>query len=149
MTLDRTCTLIVTAVSVIAVIPVMLDLHRRWADKPRPVPARSSTAWPRGVARSGPSWDLPQDVADFLRRVERLPPREGYCAHCRDPHDDMLDSTAQELTGWRLLAMAERGVPDQPARDLPPTLPLHRTEAGYPRCATCDGGGCLDCTDPA
>lgn len=28
-------------------------------------------------------------------------------------------------------------------------LPVHRTEAGYPRCATCDGGGCLDCTDPA
>lgn len=31
----------------------------------------------------------------------------------------------------------------------PAPLPLHRTEAGYPRCATCDGGGCLDCTDPA
>lgn len=28
-------------------------------------------------------------------------------------------------------------------------LPIHRTEAGYPRCSTCDGGGCLDCTDPA
>lgn len=28
-------------------------------------------------------------------------------------------------------------------------LPLHRTEAGYPNCATCDGGGCYDCTDPA
>lgn len=28
-------------------------------------------------------------------------------------------------------------------------LPIHRTEAGYPRCATCDGGGCYDCTDPA
>lgn len=28
-------------------------------------------------------------------------------------------------------------------------LPLHRTEAGYPRCATCDGGGCYDCTDPS
>ena len=28
-------------------------------------------------------------------------------------------------------------------------LPLHRTEAGYPNCSTCDGGGCLDCTDPA
>lgn len=28
-------------------------------------------------------------------------------------------------------------------------LPLHRTEAGYPNCATCDGGGCPDCTDPA
>jgi hypothetical protein len=29
------------------------------------------------------------------------------------------------------------------------SLPLHRTEAGWPRCATCDGGGCHDCTDPA
>lgn len=28
-------------------------------------------------------------------------------------------------------------------------LPVHRTEAGYPNCATCDGGGCFDCTDPA
>lgn len=28
-------------------------------------------------------------------------------------------------------------------------LPLHRTEAGYPSCSTCDGGGCPDCTDPA
>ena len=28
-------------------------------------------------------------------------------------------------------------------------LPQHRTEAGYPNCATCDGGGCPDCTDPA
>jgi hypothetical protein len=31
----------------------------------------------------------------------------------------------------------------------PKPLPMHRTEAGYPRCATCDGGGCLDCTDPS
>lgn len=28
-------------------------------------------------------------------------------------------------------------------------LPLHRTEAGTLPCSTCDGGGCLDCTDPA
>lgn len=28
-------------------------------------------------------------------------------------------------------------------------LPLHRTEAGHPDCATCEGGGCHDCTDPA
>ena len=28
-------------------------------------------------------------------------------------------------------------------------LPLHRTEAGWPNCSTCDGGGCPDCTDPA
>lgn len=31
----------------------------------------------------------------------------------------------------------------------PAPLPIHRTEAGYPNCSTCDGGGCLDCTDPA
>ena len=31
----------------------------------------------------------------------------------------------------------------------PVPLPIHRTEAGYPRCATCDGGGCLDCTHGA
>lgn len=31
-----------------------------------------------------------------------------------------------------------------------PDLPLHRTEANYGVCcATCDGGGCLDCTDPS
>lgn len=29
------------------------------------------------------------------------------------------------------------------------SLPLHRTEAGYPNCSTCDGGGCPDCTDLA
>lgn len=29
-------------------------------------------------------------------------------------------------------------------------LPLHRTEANSGIvCSTCDGGGCLDCTDPA
>lgn len=28
-------------------------------------------------------------------------------------------------------------------------LPIHRTEAGYPYCSTCEGGGCPDCTDPA
>lgn len=28
-------------------------------------------------------------------------------------------------------------------------LPIHRTEAGYPYCSTCDGGGCPDCTDLA
>lgn len=26
-------------------------------------------------------------------------------------------------------------------------LPIHRTEAGYPNCSTCDGGGCFDCTE--
>lgn len=40
---------------------------------------------------------------------------------------------------------ARRGTLKAPA----PSLPLHRTEAGWPSCSTCDGGGCLDCTDPA
>ncbi|AET09800.1 hypothetical protein [Gordonia phage GTE5] len=30
-----------------------------------------------------------------------------------------------------------------------PVLPAHRTQAQYHTCATCDGGGCPDCTDPA
>lgn len=33
--------------------------------------------------------------------------------------------------------------------ETPTPLPIHRTEAGYPNCSTCDGGGCPDCTDPA
>jgi len=44
--------------------------------------------------------------------------------------------------GW-ILCYAE----DWP--DVEEGLPLHRTEAGWPNCATCDGGGCPDCTDPA
>jgi hypothetical protein len=47
---------------------------------------------------------------------------------------------------------SDRHSPDcvsgRPARTHRP-LPLHRTEAGYPHCSTCDGGGCYDCTDPA
>lgn len=38
---------------------------------------------------------------------------------------------------------------DSPPKRVLRPLPIHRTEAGYPRCSTCDGGGCLDCTDPA
>lgn len=31
-----------------------------------------------------------------------------------------------------------------------PALPLHRVAANVGViCSTCDGGGCLDCTDPA
>ncbi|WP_411815529.1 hypothetical protein [Gordonia sp. SND2] len=29
------------------------------------------------------------------------------------------------------------------------SLPITRTEAGWPNCATCDGSGCPDCTDPS
>lgn len=34
----------------------------------------------------------------------------GFCAHCP------VGSVRIEVTGWRLLALAERGVPDQPSR---------------------------------
>lgn len=45
----------------------------------------------------------------------------GFCAACvrgrwTDGTSDGYGQ-AQELTGWRLLALAERGVPDQPARN--------------------------------
>lgn len=43
----------------------------------------------------------------------------------------------------------ERGFTPSLIEYEPEPLPIHRTEAGYPRCSTCDGGGCLDCTDPA
>jgi hypothetical protein len=40
----------------------------------------------------------------------------GYCSGCRSPHDGQRNGADRELAGWRLLAMAERGVPDQPKR---------------------------------
>src|SRR5690606_2951441 len=49
---------------------------------------------------------------------------------------------------WRADAVAGDGELDDPP-GFPRPLPIHRTEAGYPNCPTCDGGGCLDCTDPA
>lgn len=38
----------------------------------------------------------------------------GYCAHCPSP-DMYTPSIDREVAGWRLLAMAERGVPRQPS----------------------------------
>lgn len=54
------------------------------------------------------------------------------------------DFRGGELTpGWCVRCGGARFVHD------PTPLPLHRTEAGWPNCSTCDGGGCYDCTDPA
>ena len=50
------------------------------------------------------------------------------------------------VTGWRKKEPALAAVRDDEEAE---PLPIHRTEAGYPRCSTCDGGGCPDCTDPA
>lgn len=51
----------------------------------------------------------------------------------------------------RLAAWAAWCLHLEPMSDPQPVmgLPIHRTEAGWPRCSTCDGGGCPDCTDPA
>ncbi len=38
----------------------------------------------------------------------------GFCSGCRSPYDGQRNGPERELAGWRLLAMAERGVPDQP-----------------------------------
>jgi hypothetical protein len=38
----------------------------------------------------------------------------GFCSNCRSPHDGQRNRMEREIAGWRLLAMAERGVPDQP-----------------------------------
>lgn len=38
--------------------------------------------------------------------------------------------------------------PSNPYREAD-SLPIHRTEAGWPNCATCDGVGCHDCTGSA
>lgn len=56
------------------------------------------------------------------------------------PGDPGFDGDPDEL-GRKMLAVLM--VPDSIDADVP------RTEAGYPSCATCDGGGCPDCTDPA
>lgn len=65
--------------------------------------------------------------------TEECPGRPGYRGICTCEGDILISRAA-------VLALFE---------ETQPTLPLHRTEAGWPRCATCDGGGCPDCTDPA
>jgi hypothetical protein len=77
---------------------------------------------------------------------------EDGCKSDSQPHqilarmkdfDSTLARARMEARRKQLARMVHVTLPEQ----IP--LPLHRTEAGYPRCATCDGGGCLDCTDPA
>lgn len=102
------------------------------------------------------------------------PPRLT-CAECGDSWSDGMLAERPFRRGWRKAAQAQaladwNAAPQlgtRVARDWSedgggyitgylfpwevdePALPLHRTEAGWPNCATCDGGGCPDCTDPA
>lgn len=78
-----------------------------------------------------------------LARVETLHADDGsgYCDAC------------PSLTLWpeecRTLS-ALRGT-DEPSWEPQSRIPLHRSgdHATMARCGTCDGGGCMDCTDPA
>lgn len=56
--------------------------------------------------------------------------------------------TPQQARDLALALLAAANYAEEHANDRW-NLPLHRTEAGYPNCSTCDGGGCPDCTDPA
>lgn len=38
----------------------------------------------------------------------------GLCSACRSPYDGKRNDPEREMAGWRLLAMAERGIPRQP-----------------------------------
>lgn len=79
----------------------------------------------------------PHDVAATAARVAGL--------------DQQPTVTQQRLEG-RELPWDRQGLaaPWQlPGFEHKAELPIHRTEAGWPNCATCDGGGCPDCTDPA
>ena len=59
----------------------------------------------------------------------------------------MGDCYAEQYEQWTPEEIAE--LERAEAEDDYRYLPIHRTEAGYPNCAICDGGGCFDCTDPS
>ena len=67
-------------------------------------------------------------------------PIEARCLRCGH---SLLPPVSYEEGGSDRKPITNSLTPDQRG------LPLHRTEAGFPRCSTCDGGGCPDCTDPA
>lgn len=71
---------------------------------------------------------------------------------CVDPiglWEALTDALADEHADHLYDYVNGTGRPAEDVEGAVKPLPLHRTEAGYPHCSTCDGGGCLDCTDPA
>ena len=67
------------------------------------------------------------------------------------PYDMIQSSDFRRIDYGAVLVQTQEpwGYPHLFPGHEPRSLPIHRTEAGYPNCATCDGGGCYDCTDPA
>lgn len=106
---------------------------------------RYRTAWKSAVTRAGLAADRAEsaeaeverllDVLAEVRRVFDLqcPPMSA---------DRYVDRGAWMAHSWWNTVLG--GI----LSEMRP-LPIHRTEAGYPSCSTCDGGGCYDCTDPA
>jgi hypothetical protein len=76
--------------------------------------------------------------AGLVSTAREAPRGDGDCPACLSGYHGLCHGTLNDGT---LCDCAQVGHPRP--------LPLHRTEAGYPRCSTCDGGGCPDCTDPA
>jgi hypothetical protein len=112
----------------------------RWGQEKREalravVREAQAEAWDEGLA-AGHGYDLSD-------RLDRKEFDELFRGNYPNPYrEDDLDRREQaELE--RLIAAEEEEM------DRRFNLPLHRTEAGYPSCSTCDGGGCPDCTDPA
>lgn len=95
----------------------------------------------------GPWWldAVPQGAPEATGSVASLPVKLNELA--RRWEQDTCDVECSHdrcVTVHEIVADLDALVPEPPA-----TLPLHRTEAGWPRCSTCDGSGCPDCTDPA
>lgn len=72
--------------------------------------------------------------------------------HCRRKH---TNETPARITGDGPLTDADEHHLDAIIRAVQRRerrgLPIHRSDATFPMesCATCEGGGCPDCTDPA
>ena len=82
----------------------------------------------------------------FEYAVEMYHEAAGAWIRCTD-WIGVREIAEQRLSGDDRIV--RRYVTEPEAADARWNLPSHRTEAGYPNCSTCDGGGCPDCTDPA
>lgn len=78
-----------------------------------PLPGSETAAW---------------QLADMRARLERDPGlgcslvahRDlGFCSHCPVPYDDGTQGWRREIAAWRLLSMAQEGVPLQPSENNP------------------------------
>ena len=80
---------------------------------------------------------------------DRDVPRDERPLLIHSPISPWMHPDELEAEGLRALAAARAARQALEAANDRWNLPSHRTEAGYPNCSTCDGGGCPDCTDPA